>query len=319
MNEHGRNTYFADLSKLPVRKEVLDELWAHNTIAVPLPKKGVEDTSRTDYQKNRQRWAVKYFHALAEKGGYAWVRAPRGEGVKAGRVRPVGTGPEDFDAVDDDQYVLKLGDKVGHETRLKTLRLEDVVEVGPDGAMGLRAIEPMTGYFDEWYEVGARLAALVERRPVERRWANLRPEVRLAVAAEFLRHHGNPHYPRLGRMLLPVADRDPGRMGVGPYHVDVHGIGEDGVTEVLAQVPLVDDNMKYNVRMRRKLDALRRQAGLGRDLVCFSDFEAAVIGGTQPSGGDPLIGEDGVLFVPVGEVVAWVEDQPEYAERVFSA
>ena len=230
----------------------------------------------------------------------------------------LGAGPEDFEAVDDeDQYVLRLGDEAGPATRLKTLRLEDVVEVKPNEAMGLRAMESVVGYFDEWYEVGPRLAALVEGRPVERRWANLRPEVRLSVCAEFLRYHETPSYPKLARLLLPAADRDPGRYGSGLYHADIYGLAEDGA-EVFAQVPLADDNMKYNMRMERKVEALHGYAGSGKRLICFWDFDSALLGYTRHQDPEPFVYK-GVQFVTVEEVLRWVEECPAYAKMLYSA
>ena len=187
--------------------------------------------------------------------------------------------------------------------------------MAPDEAMDLRSARRPGGSFDRWTECGPRLAALVGGRPVERRWGNLRPELRLAVCAEFLRHHREPRYPRLARLLLPVADRDPGRLDSGPYHGDIYGLAEDG-TEVFAQVPLADDNQRYNVRMGRKVGALHGYAGGDRSLICFWDFRSALLG--YDGVPEPSV-RKGVQFVPVEEVLGWVEEQPDYAEKLFSA
>ena len=187
--------------------------------------------------------------------------------------------------------------------------------MAPDEAMDLRSARRPGGSFDRWTECGPRLAALVGGRPVERRWGNLRPELRLAVCAEFLRHHREPRYPRLARLLLPVADRDPGRLDSGPYHGDIYGLAEDG-TEVFAQVPLADDNQRYNVRMGRKVGALHGYAGGDRSLICFWDFRSALLG--HDGVPEPFV-RKGVQFVPVEEVLGWVEEQPDYAEKLFSA
>ncbi len=254
---------------------------------------------------------MKAFLSLSKHGGYVWIESPD-KGVKVGRVEP-GTEPDDLDAVRSDPPIPRLGDTLA--TKLKTLALTDVREMAPGEAMNLRSERRPGGSFDRWTECGSRLVALIEGRPVERTWANLRPELRLALCAEFLRHHRDPNYPRLARLLLPVKDRDPGRYDSGPYYADIYGMAEDG-TEVFAQVPLADDNMKYNMRMGRKVEALHGYAGGGRRLICFWDFHSALLGyGEVPK---PFV-HKGVQFVTVEEVLRWIEEQPTYAEKMFSA
>ncbi len=107
-------------------------------------------------------------------------------------------------------------------------------------------------------------------------------------------------------------------MGTGPYHADIYGLAEDGM-EVLAQVPLADDNMKYNIRMHRKLKALNAREGEGRRLVCFWDFVSAAIGGAPPPADAEPLFWNGVLLLAVEEVLRWVEEQPDYAKKLFSA
>ncbi len=305
-------SYLMNLSELRVRDEDLNELWAGNLVAVlpPDPHELPGPKDRWALHRKQQRWAMKAFLALSQHGGYVWIEAPDSKGVKVGRVEP-GTEPEDLDAVLEDPHVPRLGDDL--VTTLKTLALTDVRELAPDEAMDLRSARRPGGPFDRWTECGPRLAALVGGRPVERTWGNLRPELRLAVCAEFLRHHRDPRYPRLARLLLPVADRDPGRLDSGPYHADIYGLAEDG-TQVFAQVPLADDNMKYNVRMGRKVKALHGYTRGDRSLICFWDFRSALLG--YDGVPTPSV-RKGVQFVPVEEVLGWVEEQPTYAEKVF--
>ncbi len=307
------NSYLMDLSELRVRDEDLNGLWASNLVAVlpPGPHEVPGPKDRWTLHRKQQRWAMKAFLALSKHGGYVWIEAPDPKGVKVGRVEP-GTEPEDLDVVLTDPPVPRLGDNLA--TKLKTLALTDVRELAPDEAMDLRSERRPGGSFDRWTECGPRLAALIEGSPVERTWGNLRPELRLAVCAEFLRHHRDPHYPRLARLLLPASDRDPGMDDSGPYHADIYGLAEDG-TEVFAQVPLADDNMKYNMRMGRKVKALHGYARGDRSLICFWDFRSALLGYNDVP--KPFVRE-GVQFVTVEEVLHWVEEQPTYAEKVFS-
>lgn len=311
------NSYYADMAQLPVRDEDLKRLWHKNLIAIQPLEGEHKGSKQTQQQQKEQRRAEKAFSALSEAGGYVWISSPRGTSVRVGRVRP-GTEPGSFNAILREPSVPSLHDADQLEVKLTTLPLEDVQRVASDEAMALRSMRNPRGPLDLWTEVGAWLADLVEGRPVEHRWANLRPELRLAVCAEYLRHHENPHHPRLARLLLPVDDRDPGKMGTGPYHADIYGLAEDGM-EILAQVPLADDNMKYNIRMHRKLKALKAREGKGRKLVCFWDFVSAAIGGTPPSADAEPLFWNGVLLLAVEEVLRWVEEQPDYAEKLFSA
>lgn len=244
-----------------------------------------------------------------------WVEPPGGEKARVGRVKP-GTDPEDSDAVLRDPPVPRLEDTGQLNVKLKALPLTEVRELASNEAMDLRSVNRPSGPLRRWDEGAIRLQALIESTRVEHSWANLRPELRLVVCAEYLRHHANSEYPKLNYLFLPTSDRDPGRFGSGPYHIDIYAMAEDGA-EVFAQVPLENDNMKYNIRMARKVEALKRHTGQG-NLVCFWDFGAALLGYTAHHDPEPFF-DDGVQFITVEEVLRWAETQPAYADRLFSA
>ena len=145
------------------------------------------------------------------------------------------------------------------------------------------------------------------------RWNSLPPDLQLMVCTEFLRDYGNEDYPRLRRLLLP-----PTTLG---KDVDVYGVTDDG-TEILAQVPFRTNREKEGFEARVKGERLRKYDNTGAKLICFvSGFE-----GEKDDGKDqklfedrsPLV-RDGVIFIPVEEVLKWFEKQLGYTEKVFFA
>lgn len=69
--------------------------------------------------------------------------------------------------------------------------------------------------------------------------------------------------------------------------------------------------------MSRKVEALKTCAGQG-SLVCFWDFDAALIGYGEHEDPKPFV-SDGIQFVTVEEVLRWIEGRPAYGRRLFSA
>jgi hypothetical protein len=152
------------------------------------------------------------------------------------------------------------------------------------------------------------LKALIEGSPVEHSWDNLTPRQQRAVSAEFLRLR-KPGYPRLKFLLTPE--------GISFKNVDVYGMEEDG-TVVYAQIT---SRTKGSSLVKWKVEKLKEFDRPGNRLVCFCRISDPH-GGDTPSlfpTGSAQEEKDGVLFIPVEEVFRWVEGQPAYAERLFSA
>lgn len=169
--------------------------------------------------------------------------------------------------------------------------------------IGIRAIRPWRADFVRWENCRNRLADLVEGTVSSRGWDGLRPEIRLAVCTEFLRQHEDPRYPGLRYLLLPAANRDPGRQDVypNPYGVDIVGIGRDG-GDLFAQVPTRNDNMKHNMEMGRKVKKLASWRGSGRTLVVFGDPWAAYLGYEAEGEPQPWV-KNSTVHIRVDEVL----------------
>lgn len=314
----GRNSYYSKPEGIPAGVEDLQNLWSQGKLVVHFSSDDENEMSASKEFKPRtkqERWLAKDLGRLAGNGGYVWVESPRGD-VKVGRVSPetsiesVSVPKQDLSNEDNSPSLFKV--------TLRTLQLTDTVEVGPGEAMDLRATTPHWPNLTRW-SCRDRLADLVEGRISSKGWAGLRPEIRLAVCAEFLRGHQDQRYPGLSYLLLPARDRDPGRQDVdpNPYGVDLVGIGRDG-EDLFAQVPLENDNQKYNVRMGRKARQLLRWRSPGKTLICFWDPWSAYLG--YEAEGDPEPWEEkGILYIRIDEVLRWVESQSGLAERVFYA
>jgi hypothetical protein len=134
--------------------------------------------------------------------------------------------------------------------------------------------------------------ALVKGEPVRREWDIMSTEMRNTLCAEYLRLHEVPGYPRLHLLLSSVI--------AVPRHVDLRGIEEDG-TEIFAQITFGDRESPY---VREKVRRLKEYAGSGNRLVCFCECSASQ--------------EDGVLFIPVREILEWLKGHPVYGKKLFS-
>ncbi|MDP9477033.1 MAG: hypothetical protein M3R38_15340 [Actinomycetota bacterium] len=305
-------------SYVPVADEVLEELWAQDRFAVPLPGEGgaggyPEGPTAVIPQKPWvHEMTAKYVADLAKWGGYAWAETRVRPGVaKVGRVVPQRPGDIRV-ASTAPKHSQHASGESSSEVVLKTLQLEDVKEVTLDKATTLRAERPLTGTIRPWPAAGSRLQAMVEGVPLDRTWANLTPLQRRAVCAEFLRSSQKPGYPKLKFLLAPD--------GAKLENVDILGVEEDG-TEILARVTSLK---KGSLLAQSKAGKLKKEHQRpGRRIVFFLSF----YGPGGPESSDPslfppelpsVLLEDGVLFAPVEEVLEWVKAQAVYADKLFS-
>ncbi len=158
----------------------------------------------------------------------------------------------------------------------------------------------------------SRLEAMVEEVPLERTWANLTPLQQRAVCAEFLRANRNPEYPKLKFLLAPDGAR--------LEEVDILGVEEDG-TEIRARIT---SSRKGSPRAKSEAWSLKKKHHHPRRrLLLFCIFS----GSADPASSAPslfptepfqVLPEDGVVFVPVEEVLQWTKSQSVYADRLFS-
>lgn len=300
-------SYFVRHPFIPVRDEDLEKLWAQNKIAVHLP--GVGGNSKgpnpNNHQKLWEKMAFMRFKGLANNGGYVWAETRVKPGVaKVGRVSP--QKPESFPAIWAASKNPKYAGKAGSEVVLQTLRLEDVKEVAPNEAVNLRAERPVGGVMRPWTVCGSRLKALIEGSPIDHTWSNLTPRQQRAVSAEFLRLQRKPGYPQLKFLLTPS--------GITFDDVDVYGMEEDGTT-VYAQIT---SRKKGSSWVKWKVEKLKKFDRPGNRLVCFCRTSNTDGDGTRSLFPLGPAQEDGVLFIPVEEVLRWVEEQPKYARRLFA-
>jgi len=195
---------------------------------------------------------------------------------------------------------------------LRTLRLEAVREIALDEATALRAERPLAAPIRRWRAAGSRLEAMVEGVPLERTWDNLTPLQQQAACAEFLRSGRKPEYPKLEFLLTPSGAR--------LDKVDIFGMEEDG-TEILARVT---SRRKGSPQAGNEAGFLKKKYQRpGRRLILFCSF----FGSADPASSAPSLFPpaplqaplmDGVLFVPVEEVLEWVKGQSVYGDKIFA-
>lgn len=282
---------------MTVRDEDLDELWNRNKVAIHYPGAGDRDSESLgpeDYDREPDKRAIRRLGQLAEKGGYVWTESRGQTNAKVGVVLPgteVQLASATYTKPNDSRYEGREGTKA----ILKTLQLERVKEVAPYEAMSLRAARPRQGTIVRWKACGPRLEALVEGRPVEHEWESLPPDLQESACAEFLRLRSNPDYPKLSFLMLPV--------GRTLKDVDIYGIQHDG-TDIFAQVTY---RHKDDPESRQKVEALKKYRGKegSTRLVFFCQISKSAV-------------EDGVTFVPVEEVLAWIKDNDAYEGKLFS-
>ncbi len=289
--------YVRHTKAMTVRDEDLDRLWNENRIAIHFPGEGEEDSrslNPEDYLYNSEKSAIKTLVELAENGGYVWADSRDQTNAKVGIVKR-GTEIQLASATYTKPSDPRYEGREGTEAILKTLQLDRVKEIAPHEAMSLRAAIPQHGTIRRWKACGPRLEALVEGRPVEHEWESLSPDLQESACAEFLRLHSNPDYPKMSFLMLPV--------GRTLKDVDIYGIQHDG-TDIFAQVTY---RHKDDPESRKKVEALKKyeeKEGAAR-LVYFCRCPDSVV-------------EDGVTFVPVEEVLAWIKSNKTYEDKLFS-
>lgn len=298
-------------SKLPVGDEILENLWARDTIAIHLTWEA-PDGKPPDHKEPWEKMADKHLEDLAERGGYVWAETRVRPGVaKVGRI--ASQRPKDVRAAwVAPKQPQHAGGGPGSEVLLRTLRLDDAKEVGIHEVTALRDVRPPMWTIQSWAAAGSRLEAMVEGVPLERTWENLTPLQQQAACAEFLRSNRKPEYPKLQFLLTPSGSK--------PDKVDILGMEEDG-TEILARVT---SHQKGSPQVGSKAYTLnKKHQRPGRRLLLFCSF----FGSADPTSSAPSLFPpepirapimDGVLFVPVEEILEWVKGQSVYADKIFS-
>lgn len=297
-----RSYFVRHTDKLLVCDEDLKELWDEDRVAIHYPDKasGLEDEDNrsldpADY-KGRDKTAISRLVELARDSGYVWAESLVSEDktAKVGFVEP-GSEIERCDA----RWHLRGRTDVpkrrdGAPALLKTVKLSRVRSVPRREQVGLRAGRPQQGTISYW-NVGERLADLVEGRTPARVWANLSTAQQEAACAEFLRdsHATRPDLPKLRRLLLPA--------GRTLQDIDLHGLTDDG-REVFGQVTY---HSRDSPAARKKLDALMPYGERSAHLLFFCL-------GHGPSE------ESGAHFVSADEeVLPWLNSEDTYAAALF--
>ncbi len=271
---------------MDVRIEDMRRLWGENRIFIHFPGEGPEDTESLDFStyKESDRPQIRRFTKLANEGGYVWAHFGPDRETKIGKVLPATT-PE-----------FKYGEwrdaHPGRIAKLKTLRLTSVQRVAANRWLSLRVCAPPHLTISRWPSARERLEAIVEARPIPRKWNALFPAQQETLCAEYLRGAQGRGLPRMTHLLLPV--------GRTLEDIDIYGIAEDG-RYVMAQV-----TFSRPERVPEKVQALQRHTAADTDLVFFGTCDA-------------LRKEDGVTFVPVQRVWEWAEREAEYLDGLLDA
>lgn len=297
-----RSYFVRHTDDLRVRDEDLKKLWEGDRIAVHYPDEasglGDEDSGSIDPKRyaGSGRTAMRYLNELCENGGYVWAESFVAEdgAAKAGRVE-AGSVVEVAQAVWDLRGRPYDGRRDGQRALLKTLRLRDVTPIRRGESNGLRAGRPRGGTIVRWRKCGTRLEDLVKGRPPREEWSNLSTEEQEAVCAEFLRYPPKDwKSPSLRYLLVPV--------GRTLQDVDIHGLDATG-EEIFAQVTYALVGTK---EVEEKANKLRRygQRSSETQLVLFCQC-------------DLRCETDRILFVPVEEVMIWMEAHPRYRSMLF--
>ncbi len=292
------DSYFIRHTKgMTIREEDLNQLWNENKIAIHFPGDGEEDSRSLDpedYTYDSEKRAIRTLVELGENGGYVWAESRSQNNAKIGKVQP-GTEIQLFSSTYTKPLKPRFEGREGREAIYKTLRLDRVREITPYQAMSLRAARPRQGTIMRWRACGPRLKALVEEESIKHKWEFLSPDLQESACAEFLRYNGNPNYPKLSFLMLPV--------GRTLKDVDIYGIQHDG-TEVFAQVTY---RHKDDPESQQKVESLKkyREKEEATRLVYFCQHPESVV-------------EDDVTFVPVEEVLAWIKDNGTYEDKLFS-
>jgi hypothetical protein len=86
-------------------------------------------------------------------------------------------------------------------------------------------------------------------------------------------------------------------------------------TKIFAQVTF---HKKSHPETQRKTEKLRQYEGTDSRLLLFCRF-------LDDNGGEPLsdgalepVEEDSVIFIPAEEVLAWIRDNPDYEDKLFT-
>lgn len=166
-------------------------------------------------------------------------------------------------------------------------------EVPPYEAMSLRAVSPPHVTISPWKACNPRLPALIRGEPLEHVWSELTPTLQEVACAEFLRLHGNPRYPKLAFLLLPV--------GRTLKDIDIYGVDLQE-REIFAQVTYRSKGDRSSLR---KVEALKKYGRPDNHLVYICRCPESEY-------------EDGVLYVPVEEVLDWIEENPVFRDKIFS-
>ncbi len=326
----GDDCYFARLaSGMHVIKEDLFGLFEDLRIAVHLTEGSVAIPSSTDWQPDpkdyrlHEREMVSALLRLRERGGFVWLEYQHSNKARVGVVTP-GTGIEVRNVRRAAKDYGKKGFETGTEVALVTMRLKKVVYLQGDEATTLRACRPLmpdhvSRSLVSWRPAcgTSRLVSMFdgrEEKGMKARWNDLPDALKMAVCAEFLRHHETSGVPRLKHLLLPPTN-------VG-RNVDIFGMAEDG-TLILAQVPFRSNKDKETFEAKKKAERLRKYENTGANLICFiPSVEGSNESPVQEQKlfeDESLTVRDEVIFVPIGQVLEWVEGQPAYAKRLFSA
>lgn len=257
---------------------------------------GEEDIRSLDPEKHENdstgRGVMRRLWELAQNGGYVWAESFVDKGnAKVGRVS-AGSRPELTEATW--SVSASRPEREGSTAVLKTLKLENPKIIGPNQCVGLRAGSPMGGTLAHWRAAGTRLADLVEGKEPAREWGNLSTAMQEAACAEYLKHHERTEYPRLRRLLVPV--------GRTLKDVDIYGI-DNANREIFAQVTF---SGRQGSAYEDKRDRLAQYGGSGATLVYFCNC-------------DESVQENGIQFVPVSQVEAWVNQDEAYAGKLFTA
>lgn len=283
------DTYFVRHSgKLSLGKEEIERLCNENRIFIHYPGAGTVDKKSTDpndYPNRSAKSAITTLNKLARQGGFVWSEYRGLSIAKVGYVSP-------SSPIELVESTWKT-DHPGRKAILKSLRYSDeyTTTVGAHELMHLRARRPRQGTIVRWHKAGTFVERYVLGKTANQTWDGLSVDQQECVCLEFLRDR-HADLPRLSRLLMP-----PGRT---LKDIDIYAVADDG-NEIFAQVT---NHGRATSASRTKIEKLKKYEGVANHLIYFCLC-------------DRVQHDDGVTFVPVTDVHAWLMRQTLYAKTLY--
>jgi len=290
------NTYFIrHTKKFGVIDQAVEQLFSERKVGIHYPDVSADDPPEKedcrsidpdDYSETRYKIAMRCFQEVNREGGYIWAEYRDHDKILIGKV--IRDSFEIFETLwAPGQFPYK------RTALVKTLQLENAIELTPVQAMFLRAKRPRQGTIRRWHVANPELANLVTNKQISHTISNLSPDQQETVCAEFLYNSDNELIPQLKHLLMPV--------GRTLKDIDIYGYTVDG-NSLFGQVT----NHEFNTKQgKEKLHKLRNYMIQGSNTLLFCNHDRIEI-------------IDDTIIIPLQRVEEWLVSDQEYVKQMFS-